>query len=733
MTTRQQALSKIQVWVAQERIEQVKSITRASLTKEAIGGAISEGILGQAMARDGQETILQSISQRIAGALSSIAGPEGLLAASLEDQIRKLNDIKTLAGDLQDNVNELENVLENMPEPPDDYSSVKRLADEVASVSPTKESDLRDDLMGLVEEGILDEEEVDDFIRRQRLSDTPDTKAEQTVEEVSENYYRVTTRERTSDNDLTDGFSFDPDLDEVAGYDDVRLDPDRGVIELSPDQNEEVPFGAEKTIQVQPSSPPTPEGSPRSSGQDTKLKNLKDAAKEDLEYQFAACAALHLVAEIRDIVSILDERLQNIKEQIRGLVKNLLDPLKIDVGVLAKNLTLDAASAILESTNADELFGEIRDLTSNQSYGAQATLGIDGVDPGIDQACKAKHRQACRIRDNFAKLERRLDELLKLGLDSLEDSLSIGLPDLITDLEDALLDPLNEMGTLKQATRELRARICSWIDRRLDGAPEELSELNQIAGRLISAIGGALAVYNSIFQTLSTVQEIQDVVEQIKALKMGGTLGKLFSGDISGFFESLARDLLGVSAGEVAEALKDLRDSAPNIHLEQKYHELHLAAEARARQKTIGRKIREGMRGRRFQNSNVHTAKEIKAQLRAINQSVAQARSLLETGEEEGQAPPSRRSGTNEKPPWEPTYPSRDQIIEHVASEQNVSSGNVALDRLNLEAHNNRYALWVWVASIPGSTVSGFGESHRDQPDKLVFIQDPDMDKYEGP
>ncbi|MFB6374449.1 MAG: hypothetical protein ABEN55_15310 [Bradymonadaceae bacterium] len=655
MVTRQAALADISIWKAQERAQQIKSISRASLVKSILGGVgTSAKAQGRAAARAGQETILQNLQASVASLIASKTGIKGLLAQSMGNQVQKLEAVQTQVEELDDHVQELDHTLENMPDPPDDYDSVQTLVDEVSSLNETGDEEaIASDLRALANEGVLSEDEIESFIRQQRLEAQPDQTSEQTVQELSDNYYRVTTRQESEPLDPDQGLEFDPPLENVAGYDDVVLHPERGTIELVVDSSEEVPFQAGETIEVRPYAPPKGKRASRDDTQAARIRDVTKQVKEDLGYHFAACTALHLVAEIRDIVSAIDGVLNDIKNQIRGLIDNVLSGLKIDTGVLAKNLTLEAASSLLEGTGAGELFGEISDLTEQaQDFGETDILDIEGAGGGIDQACAAKHRAACDIKRGFKDLEQRVNQLLKEGLEDLEGSLSIDLPDLIERIESALLKPIGELNPLQKLARELRAEVCSWIDRKLEGSPQHLEDMSQRISAMLQAVQSALQVYQSIASTLATVKEIQDVVQQLKQLKLSGPLRKLFSGDIDGFFKSLANDLLASKAGDVAEKLRALAEQETNRHAAQSYHELANTVEARARQNRIGQRVRQGMRARRFQNSNVQTANRVQKQMRIIHETKksAQARRRQRQGpsgapaEEEPSTPPGRTS-----------------------------------------------------------------------------------------
>ena len=701
-------------WVENEKKHARRPSGDPSPVEDAISNLSSaeSDDVAQAFSRD-QETIFAGVKKKIAGELASSQGAEFLASLNLSTQTGRLDEVDEKANDLNDKINTITTILDERSENPPDSDSADQLFDDLKKLqfASPREQETRSNLQGLVDAGLLSEEDLNEFLESSGASAEDRSSYSQKITEVSDRYYTVTTPE--SDTPTSgDLIIVDPPIDRVLGFEEAELTPD-GTLKLK-GGDDSIAENKEHDVSVG-GTPARRASGTAGSGQLESVKSGFSAVKSDAEFHITACALMRLAGEIRRVVGELREIVNQIRRDLDVLGQLLRNrPIENAIEDIKQKALGEASKLTHEIRNKVQFAIDKRARKIAQNIGVKRKMS--GIQSGGNpsRACANKRENACRVKSILDGLSVEVDKLLELGLDNLEskipydtarefvESLRAEYNDFFDKIEDAISDG-----------NRLADKVCSWIDSAKSGTPKFLADFTSVAASILAASSAVRSVLTPTLNAIGASSVLKDVQKQLDRLGLDGAKKKLARGDINGLFDDIGGQ--DSASGRASESLRERAKKAPTRGRSKRYHQMANVAEARSHQKTTGAKVREGMRARMAQKPQLERARAVRAQAGVLesqrkNHQPTQTQRPSESGPSVGgdsasspPKPPKARGTSSTTRPSKPADLNK-EILDTVPS--GATGGTIK--GVALVSYNDKRALWEADLSY---TPSGGGQS----------------------
>lgn len=512
--------------------------------------------------------------------------------ASLLDSIADdMNQLQTYMTDLTDGVNQ-------RPEKVEDKASVRQVIEDVQKILKATTNDQGeptapgDPLQGLVDDGIIPQEQLDTYQSQNPVRRTRTTiKTIQVVRELRDRYYKIDPSGETrqlSGEDVTGVDIVDDsgnEVEEVFGYPDVQLTPD-GQIILTGEG------GTQETLTLRPKTQTKrPSNNPNRKRRSFDLK--KDEISKEFQFEAWACALFRLVETIQGLIEQIQNKLDDLLA-VADISNRLLNQTPLGS---AFNFTATVLGDLYSLGNIEEI--EIGDRIL-EFVGISRSLALGGVSPGtnsIRAVCESNKALYCQTTSNYDNIV----NFLSSQLDALDLSFGFDIGDLGQEVIDAFNaiasiteDLQNELNKLRELTRKLFGDICAFIDRGIRGTPKSAQEINETVGVILGII--ALAP-GALLTGISNSVRIAKIITRLTRAGYDAAARALANGQIEKFLAMSIND--ATHAARVAICLEEAASSTENIGLSRKMSRLANVSKTRADRQTTSQRINEGMH-RRF-------------------------------------------------------------------------------------------------------------------------------------
>lgn len=461
-----------------------------------------------------------------------------------------------------------------------------------------------DPLQGLVEDGIITQDELDAYTAKNPISRRRTVlKTIQVVRELRDRYYKVepTDTREVLDVENASGVDIVDDegkiIDAVGGYKTAELSPD-GTITLTGVN------GATEILYLQPKNQKKRSNSPNKTRRSFDLE--KDAIRDEYAYEAWACGLFRLVERIQQIVENIADKVDNLIE-VADISERILNQTPLGTAFNFSATVLNDLYALNDTEEFEigdrvlEFVGLTRSASLNVNPGSNTTFAICQANEAI--FCKA----AVGYQNVFDFLSGLLDSLdLSFGFD-LD-----GLSEIVIRAFEAIISITQEMRLyvlrLRQESRKLFGDICAFISRGIRGTPKSANEINETIGLIVGLL--ALAP-QAILTGLNNSVRIGKIILRLTRAGYDAAALALANGQIEKFLSMRADQ--ATHAARAAICLEDAAATTNNASLYSKLNRLAQVSQTRADRLTTAQRINEGMHRRFISNDlGVEIAKNVR-------------------------------------------------------------------------------------------------------------------------
>lgn len=535
-------------------------------------------------------SLLDAVKRELLAILAAPSGKRDITGLVMDQQAKNADSILEQAIDISARLDTLEEMIVNAPAYVPNKSTLNDFEDKYrkAILEASRFSgDQPTILDSLATQGLISQDDVDQFKALTSTRDASRKSLTQTVNQLRDRYYTVSSGYSVDKTPSASSISIEG-VDDIGGNVPVTFSPS-GTIKIGTTEKKVIPRGRIR----RPKAPVLPQVTPAS----------------DLYYEVVSCAMLDLAEYINNLISAINQILDRINSSISFLRSMKLD---VNLGKLlpVSNKTLQSLSSIKSSLN------DILDIPSvnNRSIGIGVTLNIksDDIPSGNGQktVCEINKSKYCEVHRSLINMEREL----KIDLESI--SLSIGQSFIDFDI-DAMISSLTNfsisvssyIGEAESLALKMSGDICMFVSRKIKATPNSLVKLRQTLSTLINFIG-AYPPFGALVFGISVSQDMLDYFSRLKKFGMSMGANLLASGDINSILEaSSPEDNTG--AGATAKCLESAAGDDIGVLKSSQISILAGAARTRGKRQVCGADVRQSMVMRFGQDLGRDTAKTV--------------------------------------------------------------------------------------------------------------------------
>lgn len=605
-------------WVLEEQKNEKLVGGPTDLITAAIGSATFGDDFSDALAsKQSSFNLLSNTKKAIANEIASANGIDYTTASALEFQGAIVDDITSLCDDMSSKLAALRDTTQRTPTYTADKSALSKAVDDLKQVRrstdliQTNPDEAANALASLVDEGLITQESLDEYLRNIPITDgRVNTQRVQVVRELRDRYYLIDSRDADNFVAITPDQQFDlvdedgNVIEEVTGYEAGDISAD-GTITLIG-----IPEGSQQNLSKTITLRPTQQSKRPSATKPTIRQDVRDnlqSVEDDLSFEIWACVILDLMDYLFGLYESLNTKVNlglYSVEALLGLRSRLplggIGQFGQSFGNLAE--INKALNDILDPVN---LVGGVLGIKGDLGTGG---LGLGG-NPTGRLLCDFNHEKYCTIHRSLANF---LGDILA-DLEGFEVSLGgfdppFDLDGIVDDLKGFFDDIRTELDKLKEQLDKLKSDLCAFVARRMRGVPKSLSVVEQ----LVAGIGLLLLAapsFNPPDLGLNTSTVFTQAITQLTRAGYVNAAQSLSSGNLKEFFG--LDDRSSVPAGKVADCLEEAAAKTSDAQKERRLLELSDAANSRANQTVVAQRVRQGVQNRYSTKTGTQSAIEI--------------------------------------------------------------------------------------------------------------------------